>query len=122
MLVTLTTPFRARMADAIVGAVTASLTPHYAVIGNAAAGRAPRDTLYDAAPQPATLTTTRNAGHEVALAVIIPASQGGVTFDEIGIRASDGTVLLHATLPQQTYAQGVEGRFEFTLNPEAYDA
>ncbi|PIG96877.1 hypothetical protein [Deinococcus sp. UR1] len=122
MLARLTTPFRARMADAITGAVSAALTPQNAVLGNAAAGRAPRDTLYDPNPRAATLTVTRNAQHEVTVTAIIPAGQDAVTFDEIGIRAGDGTVLLHATLPQQTYAQGVEGRFEFTLNPEAYDA
>lgn len=119
MLVRLTTAFRAGLANAILGTGPTS-TPTSAKTGNGAGGRPPQQALYDQAPRQVTLQVTRAANHEVILAAIIPPGQDGVTFDELGIFGSDGALLLHATLPAQTYAPGVEGRFEFTLNPEVY--
>lgn len=116
----LTTPYRARLADALTGAaLPGALTPARARLGNGAAGRDPGDAMY-APTLDASLGLSRSANHEVVAVVTLPAAQASTTYDEVGIFAADGTLLLHATFAQQPLSPGVEAGFEFTFNPEVY--
>ncbi|ABW35068.1 hypothetical protein Dgeo_3027 (plasmid) [Deinococcus geothermalis DSM 11300] len=121
MLVRLTTAYRARLADTLIGVGTSGgLVPTLARIGNGAAGRPPADAMY-APTQEASLTLTRAPNHEVCAVILVPAGQAEAQCDEVGIFAPDGTLLLHATFASQTVGPGIEAAFEFTFNPEVYD-
>lgn len=119
MRVRLTDAFRSYIADAMLGATNGSLTPHHALIGTGAAGRAPGNAMYQPGNQ-VTLTLERNAQSEIRAAVVMPPGQNATTFDEAGIYSASGTLLLHATFPSITVAAGVEAGFDFTFNPEVY--
>lgn len=121
MLTRLTTPYRARLANVLTGQSTvAGLAPARAAVGNGAAGRPPTDAMYGT-PTDATLGLTRSANHEVRATVTVPAGQATAEYDEVGIYADDGTLLLHATFTRQALSSGAEAVFEFTFNPEVYD-
>ena len=118
----LTSTFRSRLADLLTGQPTGPVAAATAFVGNGAADAynqpvPPQDSMY-AQTQACRLTVSRNAANEVLLFVQLPAGNQTITFNEVGVFAADGTLILHATMPAQTLSAGVEASFEFTLNPE----
>ena len=123
MQLRLTSTFRSRLADLLLGQATGPVTPASAYIGTGAydsgtnAQRPPANTMY-AQGQQCSLTLTRTPAQEMQVVVTLPAASATTTYSEVGVYAADGTLLLHATFPPQTLSAGIEASFQFTLNPE----
>lgn len=120
MATRLTNIYRKRIADALMGVgIGSGLAPARARLGNGANGGAPGEAMYQAQLD-VTLSTARSTTHEIVARVIVPASQSTAEYDELGIFAGDGALLLHCTFEKQPLANGTEAVFEFTFNPEVY--
>ncbi len=121
MQIRLTSVFRSRIADLLLGQPTGQVTPATASIGTGGSTNGtqnpPQDAMY-APSQACTVTLTRTATHEVQAFIQVPPASADTTYSEVGLFTADGTLILHATFPTQTLTTGIEASFRFTLNPE----
>ena len=118
MRLRLTTTFRQRLADKLLDLATGQTAPATASIGDGALNSAaPQDAMYHAT-QACTLSVTRAANDELSVLVTVPPASGATTYNEVGVFAPDGALILHATFAPQTLSAQTEASFNFTLNPE----